>query len=219
MCSSGLDDVSFGESSQTIGRVPAGAGYKSMGHMSMGLGFHLGIDRSGLSMMDSAQKEKKQQQQQQRERMRIDTAAATAAAAAGGVDSLYYNSAHAAADDAVGEGDAASTPELFEEPPLMQPAVPPSLKDFRLGCILGQGSFGVVVHCEYKHTGGHYAMKIVDRQFLLRHGMLQTIMLERQLLSILPRHPNIVSTTRSSNTISCCRGAVHARISVCPLPP
>jgi serine/threonine protein kinase len=174
----------------------------------MGLGFHLGIDRAGVSMMqqqDINKQQQQQQQQEQRERMRLDTVAAAAAAAAGGVSEREegVGEGEKAGEEVdgmggtagTGAGDAAAS-GLSSDPPIEpagEPTEPPSLRDFRLGCILGQGSFGVVVHCEYKPTGGHHAMKIVDRQFLLRHGMFQTILIERQVLCTLPRHPNIVT--------------------------
>jgi serine/threonine protein kinase len=48
------------------------------------------------------------------------------------------------------------------------PLMNPTLADFVLGRILGQGSFGKVYHCKRRATGDEYAVKVMSKRLIAK---------------------------------------------------
>lgn len=65
-----------------------------------------------------------------------------------------------------------------------------SLADFELLRRIGDGSYSHVVLARHRETGVEYALKVVDKQYILRHKVVEYIKNERQLLDQL-RHEGI----------------------------
>ncbi|KDD71659.1 protein kinase, partial [Helicosporidium sp. ATCC 50920] len=74
-------------------------------------------------------------------------------------------------------------------PPPPRPSL--SITDFELVRRIGDGSYSQVLLGLLRSTGAEYALKVMEKQFLIRHNMAQRAVLERSLLSRL-RHPGIV---------------------------
>jgi hypothetical protein len=78
------------------------------------------------------------------------------------------------------------------------------IDDFEYMELLGQGSFGLVVHCRKKSTGKHYAMKIQSKISLLNcfSDNLKRVTGERDVLVKL-HHPFIISLDYAFQTPDC----------------
>lgn len=61
----------------------------------------------------------------------------------------------------------------------------PSLADFELLRRVGDGSYSHVVLAQHRTTGQEYALKVVDKQYILRHKVVEYIKSERQILDAL----------------------------------
>ena len=77
------------------------------------------------------------------------------------------------------------------------------VNDFEYYEILGEGTFGFVVHCKKKTTGMHYAMKIQTKIGLLRTYRKDKtkVTSERDILAAM-RHPFIISMDYAMQTES-----------------
>jgi hypothetical protein len=64
-------------------------------------------------------------------------------------------------------------------------------KDFDFGDLLGEGAYGKVYHARLKATNQEFAIKMIDRRFILRHEKKKYILREKQALSII-NHPNLM---------------------------
>ena len=64
--------------------------------------------------------------------------------------------------------------------------------DFDIGDQLGEGAFGQVCLCTLRTTGMQYAIKIIEAIHAKRHGGLQQVKTERDILILLnhPRSPH-----------------------------
>ncbi|KAF0696814.1 Aste57867_12476 [Aphanomyces stellatus] len=63
--------------------------------------------------------------------------------------------------------------------------------DFMFGTVLGQGSFAKVYHAQFKKTKANFAIKVMDQEFIKKHGKVPFVVMERQVMSKLA-HPNVV---------------------------
>lgn len=45
-----------------------------------------------------------------------------------------------------------------------------TIEDFKLLKVLGKGGFGIVFMVEDKLTKEHYAMKVLKKEFIMKHG-------------------------------------------------
>eukprot|EP01105_Mastigella_eilhardi_P002289 TRINITY_DN1279_c0_g1_i2.p1 TRINITY_DN1279_c0_g1~~TRINITY_DN1279_c0_g1_i2.p1 ORF type:complete len:362 (+),score=80.51 TRINITY_DN1279_c0_g1_i2:35-1087(+) len=85
------------------------------------------------------------------------------------------------------------------------------LEDFELGRVLGQGSFGAVVQAIDKETRKEVAMKIMEKNHILRQNKQKYVITERDILTLLD-HPNIIKlycTFRSESSL-------HYVFELCP---
>ncbi|KAF7803311.1 CBL-interacting protein kinase 5 [Senna tora] len=64
-------------------------------------------------------------------------------------------------------------------------------KKYELGRLLGQGTFAKVYHARNLITGQHVAMKVIDKEKIMRVGLIDQIKREISVMSMV-RHPNIV---------------------------
>ena len=64
-------------------------------------------------------------------------------------------------------------------------------EDFVFGDTLGHGSFGDVVKAVDKETGTEYAIKIIEKQLVVKLNKQKYVVTERDILSAC-NHPNIV---------------------------
>ncbi|CAM8899665.1 unnamed protein product [Rhodiola kirilowii] len=62
---------------------------------------------------------------------------------------------------------------------------------YELGKTLGEGSFAKVKFAKNVHTGEHFAIKILDRDQVLRHKMVEQIKREISTMKVI-KHPNVV---------------------------
>ena len=102
-------------------------------------------------------------------------------------------SATPAASDASAPPAAAAQPAAPAKPEEPKPAprkqVGPA--DFDILDQLGEGAFGQVCLCRLKSTGVEYAIKIIEGVHAKRHGGLQQVKNERDVL-ILLQHPSVI---------------------------
>ena len=66
-----------------------------------------------------------------------------------------------------------------------------ALSDFELLKTLGEGSVSHVVQARHRATGKEYAIKVIDKHFVLRNRLTGSVRLERKLLDTLS-DPGIV---------------------------
>eukprot|EP00941_MAST-03F_sp_MAST-3F-sp1_P002993 g2993.t1 len=74
-----------------------------------------------------------------------------------------------------------------------QSKVKPKLKptDFILGSLLGEGAYAKVVRVMHEPKGVEYAVKVLEKKFIIREKKQKFVMMERNVLARLS-HPNIV---------------------------
>ncbi|XP_051130668.1 CBL-interacting protein kinase 2-like [Andrographis paniculata] len=65
------------------------------------------------------------------------------------------------------------------------------MQKYELGKFLGQGTFAKVYHARNLETGMSVAIKIIDKEKIIRVGMMDQIMREVSVMKLV-RHPNIV---------------------------
>lgn len=63
--------------------------------------------------------------------------------------------------------------------------------DFEIGMLLGEGAYARVFHARHRSTNKEFAIKMLDKKFLLRHGKEQQVINEKKVLSMID-HPNLV---------------------------
>ena len=66
-----------------------------------------------------------------------------------------------------------------------------SISDFHIHRLLGEGSYGKVLHAESKKTQKEYAIKSIDKFFLSKLNKIHEAFIEREMLSSRLAHPNI----------------------------
>ncbi len=66
-----------------------------------------------------------------------------------------------------------------------------SPNDFLFGKILGEGAYAKVIHARMKSSGRDFAAKIMDKSFIKKHGKMESVARESQLLRRF-KHPNIM---------------------------
>ncbi|KAL6067196.1 3-phosphoinositide dependent protein kinase-1 [Balamuthia mandrillaris] len=70
---------------------------------------------------------------------------------------------------------------------------PPREKDYDWGEPLGEGSFGVVKKATVRATGKSYAIKIIEKKFILENKNKAIVFREREILNHLDNHPFVVT--------------------------
>uniref|UniRef100_A0A8C8ZZG8 non-specific serine/threonine protein kinase n=1 Tax=Prolemur simus TaxID=1328070 RepID=A0A8C8ZZG8_PROSS len=79
------------------------------------------------------------------------------------------------------------------------------IEDFKVGSLLGKGSFAGVYRAESIHTGLEVAIKMIDKKAMYKAGMVQRVQNEVKIHCQL-KHPSILELdtlcTRSSQ--ECC---------------
>ncbi|XP_022139866.1 CBL-interacting protein kinase 5 [Momordica charantia] len=65
------------------------------------------------------------------------------------------------------------------------------MQRYELGRLLGQGTFAKVYHARNLHTGQSVAIKIIDKEKVLRVGLIDQIKREISVMRLV-RHPNVV---------------------------
>ena len=66
-----------------------------------------------------------------------------------------------------------------------------SKESFLYGKVLGEGAYAKVVHCMHKVNKKEYALKIIQKDFIVKEKKTRFVMMERNVLSNL-QHPGIV---------------------------
>jgi len=64
------------------------------------------------------------------------------------------------------------------------------VSDFYIGKLLGEGAYARVFIVRAKDTGKDYAMKVMEKKFIMKEGKLKEVKMERDVLSTIS-HPNI----------------------------
>ncbi|TMW60268.1 hypothetical protein Poli38472_000310 [Pythium oligandrum] len=59
----------------------------------------------------------------------------------------------------------------------------PSPADFMFGGTLGEGAYARVVHARMKRTGAEYAVKIMEKRFIMKEKKVKFVMMERKILT------------------------------------
>ena len=78
----------------------------------------------------------------------------------------------------------------------------PPLKasDWKIGALLGEGSFARVHRAQLIATGDEFALKVVDATKLQRYERTDEVLTERRVLALLPAHPHVVRLHHSFRT-------------------
>lgn len=63
---------------------------------------------------------------------------------------------------------------------------------FTVLAALGQGAYGVVELVKKKNTGVKYALKVLEKDHILKYDKIESVFRERDLGQELSGHPNIV---------------------------
>ncbi|KAL6534845.1 CBL-interacting serine/threonine-protein kinase 6 [Orobanche gracilis] len=63
---------------------------------------------------------------------------------------------------------------------------------YELGRMLGHGTFAKVYHARNLHTGKSVAMKVVEKEKVIRVGMMEQVKREISVMKMMQHHPNIV---------------------------
>ncbi|KAI7842103.1 hypothetical protein COHA_004297 [Chlorella ohadii] len=106
---------------------------------------------------------------------------------------------------------------MTEAPERRAPSLALSLADFELLRRIGDGSYSHVVLARHKATGKEYALKVVDKQYIIRHKVVEHIKRERAILDSLA-DPGIVQlfftfqvSAASLRSLVFSYGALYAR--------
>src|SRR5690606_21425039 len=73
----------------------------------------------------------------------------------------------------------------------MQVAGRKEIGDFLVGRVLGEGAYARVYIVRAKDSGKDYAMKVMEKKFILKEGKSKEVQMERRVLSDVS-HPNVV---------------------------
>ena len=68
---------------------------------------------------------------------------------------------------------------------------PPSISDFLVGRQLGEGAFARVFHVRAKDTRKDFALKVMEKRFIIKEDKMAQVQMERKALSELS-HPFII---------------------------
>ena len=72
-----------------------------------------------------------------------------------------------------------------------------TITDFNIHRLLGEGSYGKVLHAQSKKTNKEYAIKSIDKFFLSKLNKVHEAFIEREMLSSTLSHPNIAKLITS----------------------
>ncbi|XP_014218837.2 LOW QUALITY PROTEIN: RAC-beta serine/threonine-protein kinase B-like [Copidosoma floridanum] len=75
-----------------------------------------------------------------------------------------------------------------------------TIDNFELLEVLGQGGYGTVISCREKSTKKYYALKTIEKLFIIRHKKVSHTLSENQILKTI-RHPFIISLKYSFQTV------------------
>lgn len=81
---------------------------------------------------------------------------------------------------------------MQQQPGLGLAAMRTRVGKYELGKTLGEGSFAKVKYAKNLHTGDTVAIKIIDRELILRHKMVEQIKREISTMKLI-KHPNVLS--------------------------
>ncbi|KAF8891705.1 kinase-like domain-containing protein [Infundibulicybe gibba] len=71
--------------------------------------------------------------------------------------------------------------------------IPVTVEDFKFGATLGEGSYSIVKRGTYLRTGQQYAIKVLDKNHLMRKKKMQTALAEKNaLVRLAAGHPGVV---------------------------
>ena len=89
-------------------------------------------------------------------------------------------------------------------PPTPLSTPQPSTKDYRIGPMVGEGSFGQIFYCQHKSTKREVAIKVVEQVTCQKHPyVIQGLQQERKLLQDLKSSPYIVNLWASFLDTQC----------------
>ena len=88
-----------------------------------------------------------------------------------------------------GEATAASSPVQRKQSAAMPGRK--EVKDFKVGRVLGEGAYARVFIVRAKDTGKDFAMKVMEKKFIVKEGKSKEVQMERRVLSEVS-HPFIV---------------------------
>lgn len=90
--------------------------------------------------------------------------------------------------------------------------------EFKMGKLLGQGAYARVYHCKLKSTGVHYAVKVMEKKFIIKEKKIAYVNMERKILSDMD-HPFIMGLYYSFHdnehlymVIDLCRGGELSKL-------
>lgn len=66
-----------------------------------------------------------------------------------------------------------------------------ALQDFKVGALLGEGSYASVLYAVFRATGTEVALKVLDKRHIQRHNKQRYVFVERDVLSQVD-HPNLM---------------------------
>mmetsp|Transcript_29755 Transcript_29755/g.48043 ORF Transcript_29755/g.48043 Transcript_29755/m.48043 type:complete len:313 (-) Transcript_29755:447-1385(-) len=77
-------------------------------------------------------------------------------------------------------------------------------EDFEFGQQLGEGSYGHVVKAKCRSSGEEYAVKIMDKRYIIKENKVVQVKREKTVLALLYGHPNIIklfATFQDANSL------------------
>jgi hypothetical protein len=96
---------------------------------------------------------------------------------------LKFNPCSCASADLIAVGWADSVNDSGQHVPLMKGHKKPSPADFMFGTTLGEGAYARVVHARMKDTGAEYAVKIMEKRFIMKEKKVKFVMMERKVFT------------------------------------
>ena len=64
--------------------------------------------------------------------------------------------------------------------------------DFEFLTVLGQGAYGQVYLVQYKKTKKQYALKVIEKNHIIKYDKIESVFRERKNGELLSGHPNTV---------------------------
>ncbi len=90
--------------------------------------------------------------------------------------------------------------------------------EFKMGKLLGQGAYARVYHCKLKASGVHFAVKVMEKKFIIKEKKIAYVNMERKILSDMD-HPFIMGLYFSFHdnehlymVIDLCRGGELSKL-------